>query len=89
MTRIRTNTAHFDQLDQIGQGGFKTVYRGRYRGHRVAIAELRGQLTQADIRELILLRGLSHANIVRFIGISEGPPLSIVTEVRGQIRRHS
>ena len=60
------------QLDECGRGGFKTVYRGRYRGHRVAIAELRGQLSGADIRELTLLRDLSHQNIVRFIGISEG-----------------
>lgn len=48
---------------ECGRGGFKTVYSGRYRGHRVAIAELRGQLTEADIRELTLLRGLSHPNV--------------------------
>lgn len=56
---------------------------GRYRNFRVAICDLRGRLTDMDIKELGLLRDLRHPNIVRFIGVSLGGaiPCTIVTEL--------
>ncbi|EPQ30374.1 uncharacterized protein PFL1_06944 [Pseudozyma flocculosa PF-1] len=64
-----------EKLEKIGSGGFKDVYVGRYRisktrVNRVAIADIRDQLTEMDIKELSLLRDLRHENIVRFIGVS-------------------
>lgn len=51
----------------------------------VAIADLRGQLTEMDIKELEVLRDLSHENICRFIGVSLNPetdvPCTIVSEL--------
>jgi hypothetical protein len=75
--------------DKIGSGGFKDVYIGRYRNCKVAIADLRGHLTENDIKELSLLRDLQHPNIVRFIGVSvpdetgpgPTPSCSLVTEL--------
>ncbi|KAH8928853.1 kinase-like protein [Atractiella rhizophila] len=74
------------KLEKIGSGGFKDVYKGRYKRYSVAIADIRGHLTEMDIKELSLLRDLRHDNIVRFIGVSipEDPkdvPCMIVTEL--------
>lgn len=68
---------------KVGSGSFKDVYMGRYRNFRVAICDLRGRLTDLDIKELGLLRDLRHPNIVRFIGVSVGEtvPCTIVTEL--------
>lgn len=79
---------HPDKLkrgDKIGSGGFKDVYEGRYRNVKVALADIRGHLTENDIKELGLLRDLRHENIVRFIGVSipsqSDVPVTIVTEL--------
>jgi len=58
------------KLELIGSGGFKDVYRGIYKKVPVAIAEIRGHLTEMDLKELRILRDLRHENIVRFIGVS-------------------
>ncbi|SPO23604.1 uncharacterized protein UTRI_03870_B [Ustilago trichophora] len=80
-----------EKLEKIGSGGFKDVYVGKYRIsktriNKVAIADIRDQLTEMDIKELSLLRDLRHENIVRFIGVSipEDPrhvPCMIVSEL--------
>ena len=80
-----------EKLEKIGSGGFKDVYVGKYRisktrVNKVAIADIRDQLTEMDIKELSLLRDLRHENIVRFIGVSipEDPrhvPCMIVSEL--------
>lgn len=79
---------HPDKLkrgEKIGSGGFKDVYEGRYRNVKVALADIRGHLTENDIKELGLLRDLRHENIVRFIGVSipsqSDVPVTIVTEL--------
>ncbi|KAL4067743.1 hypothetical protein J3A83DRAFT_4254072 [Scleroderma citrinum] len=74
------------KLEKIGSGGFKDVYVGRFKGRRVAIAEFRDQLSSMDIKELKLLGGFDHPNIVRFLGVSlpENPresPVMIVSEL--------
>ncbi|KDN53412.1 kinase-like protein [Tilletiaria anomala UBC 951] len=80
-----------EKLEKIGSGGFKDVYVGKYkvskaRSMKVAIADLRDQLTEMDIKELSLLRDLKHENIVRFIGVSipddpRNVPCMIVSEL--------
>lgn len=71
--------------EKIGSGGFKDVYEGRYRNVRVALADIRGHLTENDLKELSLLRDLRHENIVRFIGVSipevKDVPVTIVSEL--------
>lgn len=64
-----------EKLEKIGSGAFKDVYVGKYhisrtRTSKVAISDLRNQLTDMDIKELTFLRDLRHENIVRFIGVS-------------------
>ncbi|KZO97860.1 kinase-like protein [Calocera viscosa TUFC12733] len=74
------------KMEKIGSGGFKDVFVGKYRGRKVAIAEIRGQLSQMDIKELTLLRDFDHPNIVRFLGVSvpentRDTPVVIVSEL--------
>lgn len=61
-------------------------YRGKYRNVRVAIADIRGHLSENEIKELGLLRDLRHENIVKLIGVvaydaSSDIPCSLVTEL--------
>ncbi|KAM0792290.1 hypothetical protein ACM66B_004980 [Microbotryomycetes sp. NB124-2] len=74
------------KLEKVGSGGFKDVYKGLYRKKTIAIADIRGHLTEMDIKELGLLRDLRHPNIVHFIGVSipkepSSVPVMIVTEL--------
>ncbi|GAA6029287.1 hypothetical protein JCM8097_003604 [Rhodosporidiobolus ruineniae] len=74
------------KLERIGSGGFKDVYKGLYRKRTIAISDIRGHLTEMDIKELGLLRDLRHDNIVHFIGVSipKQPsivPVMIITEL--------
>lgn len=58
------------KLEKIGSGGFKDVFIGKFKGRRIAISEFRGQLSAMDIKELKLLGGFDHPNIVRFVSFS-------------------
>ncbi|KAI0053849.1 hypothetical protein FA95DRAFT_1480179 [Auriscalpium vulgare] len=74
------------KLEKIGSGGFKDVFIGKFKKRRVAIAEFRGHLTAMDIKELKLLGGFNHPNIVRFLGVSipedtRVTPVMIVSEL--------
>ncbi|EAU88854.1 TKL/TKL-ccin protein kinase [Coprinopsis cinerea okayama7 len=74
------------KLEKIGSGGFKDVFIGKFRGRRIAISEFRGQLSAMDIKELKLLGGFDHPNIVRFLGVSipentKETPVMIVSEL--------
>ncbi|GAA6006344.1 uncharacterized protein JCM10292_002655 [Rhodotorula paludigena] len=74
------------KLERVGSGGFKDVFKGLLDGRTIAICDIRGHLTDMDIKELGLLRDLRHKNIVKFIGVSipRQPslvPVMIVTEL--------
>lgn len=74
------------KLEKIGSGGFKDVFIGKFKGRRIAISEFRGQLSSMDIKELKLLGGFDHPNIVRFLGVSipentKETPVMIVSEL--------
>ncbi|TFK30184.1 hypothetical protein FA15DRAFT_663566 [Coprinopsis marcescibilis] len=74
------------KLEKIGSGGFKDVFIGKFKGRRIAISEFRGQLSAMDIKELKLLGGFDHPNIVRFLGVSipenaKETPVMIVSEL--------
>ncbi|KIY43511.1 kinase-like protein [Fistulina hepatica ATCC 64428] len=56
--------------EKIGSGGFKDVFIGKLKGRKIAIAEFRGPLSDMDIKELKLLGGFNHPNIVKFLGVS-------------------
>ncbi|KAF9077142.1 kinase-like domain-containing protein [Rhodocollybia butyracea] len=74
------------KLEKIGSGGFKDVFIGKFKGRKIAIAEFRGQLSAMDIKELKLLGGFDHPNIVRFLGVSipentRDTPVMIISEL--------
>ncbi|KAF9000925.1 hypothetical protein BDZ89DRAFT_1082154 [Hymenopellis radicata] len=70
------------KLEKIGSGGFKDVFIGKFKGRKIAISEFRGQLTSMDIKELKLLGGFDHPNIVRFHSENtKEVPVMIVSEL--------
>lgn len=74
---------NLEKIERIGTGGFKDVYLGRYhvsrtRSIKVAISDIRNEITDMDLKELRLLRDLRHENIVHFIGVSIPPPPRLV-----------
>jgi len=77
----------FDKV--LGQGGFGSVYRGRYRGAEVAIKKMHppqeGNVKPEQIaefqKEVENLHALNHPRLVAFIGVAvQAPALCIVTE---------
>lgn len=76
-----------DEKSIIDSNSFsQDVYKGTYRRRTIAICDIRGHLTDMDIKELGLLRDLRHENIVQFIGVSipkqpSAVPVMIVTEL--------
>lgn len=65
---------------------FNSRYTGRFRNVKVAVADIRSQLTENEIKELGLMRDLRHENIVKLIGVVKYDeptdiPCSLVTEL--------
>jgi serine/threonine-protein kinase len=65
----------FELIEQIGEGGMGVVYRGRYvvNNREVAVKMLPADVTDKTVlarfeRELEVLKGLRHTNIVRCFG---------------------
>lgn len=77
------------KLEKIGSGGFKDVFIGKLKGKKVAIAEFRGTLSSMDVKELKLLGGFDHKNIVRFVSILPCRISSINAHNRVARRQHS
>ncbi|KAH3732570.1 protein kinase [Pelomyxa schiedti] len=72
--------------DQIGEGGFGRVFRGRWRGTEVAVKTLKGGDTASPqeiaifSKEVSILRSLHHPQLVLFLGASIAPVLAMVSE---------
>ena len=69
----------------LGSGAFGSVYRGRWRGHDVAVKLMASQgtsLLDSFHAEVEVLSRLKHPNIVQFMGASVVPPhLCLVEEL--------
>lgn len=73
-----------EKKEKIGSGGFKDVYVGSIRKKKCAVADIRGELTEMDIKELQVLSKLNHPNIVKFLGVSvpeSGAPVMLISEL--------
>ena len=62
---------HIEILERLGGGHFGEVYRGRWRGTTdVALKRLKSsQHLEKFLQEVMMLRSLSHPNIVQFLGV--------------------
>ncbi|PWN18375.1 kinase-like protein [Microstroma glucosiphilum] len=62
-------------LEQVGQGGFATVYRGRLGGRKVAIKRTFGGQASPGRRcaakEFAFLQSLRHKNVIEFVAAAE------------------
>jgi serine/threonine protein kinase len=79
-------------LEQIGSGGFSSVYVGVWRGTKVAVkrmlcTEEYPNLVEDFVREASLMSTLRHPKIVQFLAFTVKPPH--VYLVLGEIRQDS
>uniref|UniRef100_A0A914CT40 cyclin-dependent kinase n=1 Tax=Acrobeloides nanus TaxID=290746 RepID=A0A914CT40_9BILA len=76
---VTNSDVMYRRLELLGQGSYASVYKSenRFDGSVVALKEIKLQpqegLPFTAIREVSLLRGLKHANIVRLISIIHQP----------------
>ncbi|KAG6428056.1 hypothetical protein SASPL_112305 [Salvia splendens] len=82
---IKAATNDFSDHNQLGQGGFGTVYKGALpNGQEIAVKRLSRYSGQGDIEfknEVLLLAKLQHRNLVRLLGFSlEGMEKLLVYE---------
>jgi predicted Ser/Thr protein kinase len=75
LNKIQINLIKFDKKDGkkviLGKGAFATVYSGKYNRTNVAIKEITPDKFSDDlITEIVLLKNLDHANIIKSYGYS-------------------
>ncbi|KAJ4766913.1 Calmodulin-binding receptor-like cytoplasmic kinase 2 [Rhynchospora pubera] len=97
INQIYRATSNFSAENQIGQGGFGTVYKGRFRdGSLIAIKRAKkimydNQLSAEFRSEIETLSKIEHFNLVRFLGYleHEDERLIMVEYVNnGSLREH-
>lgn len=92
---IDTNSLKIDFTKKLGEGGFGTVYRGKYRGNEVAVKQIRqDKLTPETQREFELeakiLWQLKDPRVVHLYGVTKDNPRYMVLEycALGSLRDH-
>lgn len=66
----------------LGQGEFGAVFEGEYAGQRVAVKNIKCDVTaQAFLEETSVMTGLHHKNLVQLLGVILHNGLHIVTEL--------
>ncbi|KAL8468865.1 hypothetical protein ACS0TY_031901 [Phlomoides rotata] len=84
-TAIKAATNNFSDDNKLGQGGFGTVYKGKFpNGQDIAVKRLgrdSGQGAAEFKNEVVLLAKLQHRNLVRLLGFAmEGTERVLVYE---------
>ncbi|XP_071373051.1 megakaryocyte-associated tyrosine-protein kinase isoform X2 [Centroberyx affinis] len=68
--------------ENIGEGEFGAVYEGEYMGQKVAVKNIKCDVTaQAFLQETTVMTKLQHKNLVRLLGVILHNGLHIVTEL--------
>nr|XP_043624993.1 cysteine-rich receptor-like protein kinase 15 [Erigeron canadensis] len=71
---LKAATVDFSEKNQLGRGGFGSVYKGNLEGgHEIAVKRLARDSGQGDLEfknEVLLVAKLQHRNLVRLIGFS-------------------
>ncbi|KAI3456398.1 hypothetical protein Pfo_013061 [Paulownia fortunei] len=72
--KIRAATNDFSDVNKLGQGGFGTVYRGKFlNGQEIAVKRLSKDSGQGNMEfknEVVLVARLQHRNLVRLLGFA-------------------
>ncbi|CAF1092679.1 unnamed protein product [Rotaria sp. Silwood1] len=78
----RKNENLITRIQQIGEGGFGTVYIGSYREYKeVGIKDVNSKLSADALAEANILKTLTHPNIIQYIDIVQTPnQTSIIME---------
>ncbi|KAM3876099.1 megakaryocyte-associated tyrosine-protein kinase [Diretmus argenteus] len=68
--------------ENIGEGEFGAVYEGEYMGQRVAVKNIKCDVTaQAFLQETAVMTKLQHKNLVQLLGVILHNGLHIITEL--------
>lgn len=83
--RLRAATNDFSHANKLGQGGFGTVYKGKFvNGQEIAVKRLSTSSSQGNAEfknEVLALARLQHKNLVRLLGCClEGREMLLVYE---------
>ncbi|KAG7959343.1 hypothetical protein I3843_10G065100 [Carya illinoinensis] len=83
---IRVATNNFSDVNKLGQGGFGTVYKGKFpNGQEIAVKRLSRSSEQGNQEfknEILLVAKLQHRNLVRLLGFCfEGNERLLVYEL--------
>ncbi|KAM3701602.1 hypothetical protein ACJW31_05G186600 [Castanea mollissima] len=83
--KIRVATQNFSNANKLGEGGFRTVYKGRLTtGEQIAVKRLYKNSSQGEVEfknEVVLIARLQHRNLVRLLGFClEGDERLLVYE---------
>ncbi|KAG9158906.1 hypothetical protein Leryth_013293 [Lithospermum erythrorhizon] len=97
LEEIRRATGNFNPANEIGNGGFGTVYKGKLR-NRALVAIKRARKDNHDLclsaefrNEVLTLSKIEHINLVRLFGyLEEGDERIVVVEYigNGTLREH-
>ncbi|KAM3701536.1 hypothetical protein ACJW31_05G181000 [Castanea mollissima] len=70
--KIRVATQNFSDANKLGEGGFGTVYKGKFsNGQEIAVKRLSRNSSQGEVEfknEIMLVAKLQHRNLVRLLG---------------------
>jgi serine/threonine protein kinase len=75
---MQKNMEHYTKLEKIGEGTYGVVFKAKhnYTGETVALKKIKLEsdeegIPSTAIKEISLLKGLTHPNIVRFVNIAQ------------------
>ncbi|GAV89549.1 Pkinase_Tyr domain-containing protein [Cephalotus follicularis] len=86
---VLVNPSHVSITKMIGEGSYSIVYEGLYQSQPVAVKVIQPCRTSAVSREhkqnfqreVVMLSRVEHGNILKFIGASVEPTMTIITEL--------
>lgn len=78
-SELRLASDNFNEANVLGNGGFASVYRGKWKGTDVAIKRLKCNLMNQAMNELTMLNSYRIDNVLPIYGISvDGPEACLV-----------
>lgn len=82
LSRHQIHAASVELLEELGKGGFATVFKGIWRGREVAVKQMHACETDEDFaefhREAWIMSGLKSPYLVSLLGVCLEPPMLVM-----------